>query len=304
MATLNLEVNPAIPFPSQDVQIDVEFERYLRWVGEYGFNLIPYAELPERVSLRGTENYVNWLHQLTDLDPQKRERGAFIHLSLGTPTLIYPEDPAIGFQIKGSELEVDFEELPATHLRILEDYFPAVPAHSHPKTSTFSPQDLKTILAEFNVGSLSMGFLASIVGTPSFNYLLLRTADTLSVPREEIKDEMNGYTNQAASLVREEAKELGINASVLNNKEKGQGDRFIDKVMDAVRQAYYGSMYATYFYPLQITKSCADKYQLGFYRSKKDGNYEMVTDDFVRDEQAKYSQALTPILNEFDVPFA
>lgn len=253
--------NSIVPFPREQIfSGEGSLELYFGDLVMPGGSFFAYNRLPDEFSSIGVEHYVNWLTQLTDKDPQHRERGAWLHI-MENERIIYPSNPTIGRM--GEMVNAIFSKNP-------HRFFPLTRTHSHPDGSCFSPQDLKRALA-------SPRFVAEALGTQKRNYLLLRTDHTISDSPVEVSNRMNDH----AKYIDEMAHKLDTILDplvVAGDLPRGAADYF-RRIMARAELAEFGTIYSYYYSTFAISLFLADEYKLGFYVSDKDGVYRKVKED-------------------------
>lgn len=292
--------NRLVPFPEGEIKNgNGELERY--FLSLFDKDLFDYNNLPPTISSVGMDQYATWLSNLTQEDPEHRERAAFIYLRRDTEQFIYPPNPSLGTQARS---------IPVFTLNPGK-FIPAVRVHSHPDSTCFSPQDLKRGMIDDGIWSRSNEFVAELVGTTRFNYLLLRTSQTtfddtgvverkVAASNEAVADFIKQFQILVADHVTVALPEGSVEPTLRNAIVK----RIVDTIVK-LESEVFGSDFERYFMTLVTTHAVAKAYSLGFYYSDKKGVYRSFPETYLEEilEQRKtltergYNQVIVTLIN-------
>ncbi len=256
--------NREVPFPEASIEGKGDLENSLLQGN------LDYDNLPPTLSSIGIEVYGNWLAQLTQGDPQHRERAAFIHLRIDNEEFIYPSNPNIG----------ELTSSMAAYSRKPKKFIPLVRVHSHPLSSSFSPQDLRRAMQAGGLLHEDNDFIAELVATQERNYLLLKTEQTVfennDLVEQKMKEAENSrqtQENQVIDLLANVSKEIGIPES--------EQDQLLVYFIQA-QVELIGSDSITYINTLKLTNEITKEQKIAFYASDKDDIYKLVSDSDVK----------------------
>src|SRR5579872_1447236 len=241
-----------------------EFENFLtrlRFIdGAIDFSGLPtYNDLPDQLQLGGLEEFANSLSEATQSDPDRQERGGWAHIQSDRPTLLFPYNPTIGTTKYDSEREL-IMFLVNPHSINTEKTKPAVFVHSHPISRTFSIEDAFNFFRDDN----DVDPIASIVSTPKYNFLLLRSSETSGISLEEFNNFFSKYMEHAWTHGGEIYQSIMFQLS-LSNIDPDYFSTLIDKFGGDA-----GEFYQDLITLMLLSKEC----RAGFYISDKDGVYK------------------------------
>lgn len=230
------------------------------------------------------EDYLNWLSELTQDDPNHLERGAMIFADIRRPwtKLIYPSNPIIGKENNmGQEGMV-----PASKRQ--DRFVSAVIAHSHDISLPFSPFDFPGVIRGANIGAA--------LATPYENYLLLRTPQT---PVEMAQEELERLKSELMDEFLAAAKEFKTQTSQMTNELNsfipGAGDSYQRLIRAYGQRFLHGANSSSYFCSLRQSMEFGKRYHMAFYSSPKDGNYTIVGEEKLQKELNKFERYIEKI---------
>jgi hypothetical protein len=251
-----------IPFPEEHLhQNDGDLERYLKNLASEG--LIRHEDFPNSLTAKGVETYANWFSDLTKDDPLHHERGEMIHLEKSTGKLIFPPNPDTGLDSCGFTL-----------LQPRSDYVAALNVHSHPSSACFSGEfgDLGTFMQGWGKGEEYVNFPGMLVSTQRHNFLLLKSDETPTIDRFEIRDNIYNVFFDDIKTMRKK---------IMAFFDNEYGSHLSWQQIDDRLHSYFGQNIDDYFVRLQSTFTLSEKYKAGFYFSKKDGQYTRFTHELL-----------------------
>ncbi len=269
------ERNRHVPFPEL-VGKGSSLEGLVIAMAENRF--LPYTQLPQTISAAQIETYANWISQLTEQDPKSAERGAVLHVRADNKRIIFPSNPDVGDE--GSSGWVISKKR--------NRFIPIIDVHSHATDVCHSgPRgDLGTLIA----GLTEDNFVPAgrLVATPGHNYLMIKSQET-----EIVDDIWDIYDKIGRVRDHKQANEEFMQFRRFGSS-LGRGMQDTSKYWKIYEQAEqqtfvpngFGSYYDNFINAITI----AEIYNLGFYKSKKDGEYVRFT----------RLQVMEHIKNEFD----
>ncbi len=255
------EQNRLVPYPELRLEQSADLKHYSFDIAEG--KLPMYGNLPDGFSAGAIETYANWLAELTRLDPEHLERGAYIFVDRKKGRLIFPKNPAIGLS-----------KVTAIRSQNTDIFYPALNVHTHPRNDCFSVSidggDVSLLIAGWKErdGLLEDALLLASMGD---NFFLLRTMDT---PRDDTESVYRrATTNTMVSLAAEtfqnamssKAEELSLTFSEFDHR---------------LREAEAKPLlvdFLSYVIRLIGVFHLSEEYKLGFYFSRKDGQYVRFT---------------------------
>lgn len=244
-------------------------------------SLLSYRELPSSLTSSITEQYANCLSSLAKLPSEYDELGAYIHLRRNPKNLIYPVRPNAG---KGG--------ITPAFSRNRARVVPVALVHNHPIDSCFSQppgHDLECVVNGYEDKGSTIQVPVWMLSTPDDNFLLLRTQET------KIEDPWKLYE---VSYIPEDHEFLDLRRFGTELGEILSADIFW-KVFDIAElisfggKGYFDSFYKSFYGTYQIAEFC----HLGFYHSSKNGDYNLITKEFLDGLiKTRYQQALEAAL--------
>ncbi len=279
--------NLTIPFPEKAVAQVGELEELLLGPA------LDYRHLPDTIQASGTEAYLEWLSKLASLDGQ--ERGDLIYKLVGeSPYLEFSPDPEV-ISDPNRYLVVDPNRVP-----VKEDL-------THLHSSCFEPRELNRLINNclyVAVNYAGEPRLSSALSSTTQNYLILATEQvsklyTLNLTdleaalgnlQVQFEDNQESYALWGPSI-----------AYLVDEVNPGKKQEFIEKLGD-IEDAYFpkGGL-TTYVMSHLTTNYIAQKYELGFYISNKDGQYRKFNKDKVFDRAMDHAKDQERLFQDFGV---
>lgn len=262
------ERNSFVSYPKEILSTQSELETYTAGIAQ-GEPLVSYETLPSVINATGIEGYANWLSELTNIDPKHYERGTTIFFDKRKFTLVFPSNPQIG------------DGVITLYYPNNSNCVPVMASHSHPDSSAFSgPDGDLAYMLGAHKGPAPLAYIPAMqVATTKYNYLLLRTQET--VPSDETNRYwrsgiLDGFNNDP------EVKEIFEFFSYENQYGTGLSiEDFRSLQWISGVNLSHPSSFDVFFhchFILPITNYYASqKHKLGFYYSEKNGRYVHLT---------------------------
>lgn len=256
------ERNRHVPYPSKEILVPVGVYMEQSILGMAEGKLPSYSTLPSAFRSTQTEAYANWFSDLTQADPLKQERGAVPHVKSATKEIIFPSNPDVG---------KDSVRWAVSKNR--DKFTPTINVHSHPATHALSGYDgdLGTLIGGWGENDDYFHPTGMLATGPLFNYYMQRTQET-PLEKDPMEIYKTGYQHSGYDQfleVRRYGTELGRELDTR---------RYWDIFELAEAKFFYPSFegfYRSIFDSLDV----AEVYKLGFYVSRRDGNYVRLTKD-------------------------
>lgn len=257
------ERNTLAPFPIKEME--KPYTRLEKLLVKMGENRMPdFKHLPTSILSTSTEACANWYYALTSKDPELYERGDIAHVKKPESKLIYSKNPTFGPD------ECEFKPS-----KRKDEYDTTLDIHSHKNNSCFSGYngDLDTLISGWGKGRNHVTLKAMVVACPDYNYLMLKTNET----REE-KDRWKIYESIYTVLNLNEFLYSIHKSNLEKNNRKDYG-----KAYKTAEKKFFSNDINTFFRSFIDAYDVAENFRLGFYFSKKDGNYTKFTKQRLRD---------------------
>lgn len=220
----------------------------------YG-NLIPFNQLPNSMSAGNIETYANWVSELTQKDSACAERGAVLHVRTDNECLIYPSNPDVG-----DEYGVGW-----VISKKRNKFIPTINIHSHPTDICHSPSlaDVSTLISGFGVNEEHFTPSGMLVATPGHNYLMLKSQETPAEEKWDIyKKDYEMFDQDEFRRFRRYGSRHGQTMSLISYWKLYEQ---AEKLLGIDFESYYNNFVRAI--------NLSEEYNIGFYRSNKDGNY-------------------------------
>lgn len=168
--------------------------------------------------------------------------------------LLLPRNPPIG-TTSGTLIEA---------LKDIETFQPIGDEHSHGTDSGMDPTDLTSVITDFGEGR-EFNFRVALLGTQGDNYMVVRTNQTIQVP-----------VLQASTTVNK----LNLWLMQKYNERKNQNNS-LEEMKKRIEAKYN---------ILITVKWLVENHKLGFYYSKKNGIFQLVTPAYYQHALEKRNQ--------------
>lgn len=279
--------NREIPFPNNLLESG-EFENYL--VGLVTGDIFTYTTLPTEIQLSATETYANWLSNLTNADPIRRERGSAVFLDVKdnkNARLVFPTNPIIA--------DANTPNKVAQLHSYGVNFVTLMTVHSHPNSTCFSPEDFAGMI--YNFEGVESGTVAYGASTQDKNYLVLRTQDSLLLPKDAVIHVTDTLSTELATSYRDTV-QLLIDSCQPKSDEEAQA--IFNRLMKLSISKGVGSNFLFDITTLMFTSIMTEKFNFGLYSSNKDGNYRRVfSQDIATQIQKFYEDFMLDVGSEF-----
>lgn len=225
---------------------------------------LPYANLPPRITATNTETYSNWISELTQQDTRGFERAAVLHVRDDDQQIIFPVNPDVG-----KETNV----VGISYSKTGKKFLPTLDIHSHNADVPHSPAwaDMGTLLTGFE------GYVppAMLVATPGHNYLIIKSQETpTEIDRRDVRSEEEDLFN-----VDEYMKFVDDCRETIGDKR--------ERVKHGQTEKFLGENLRDYYRTFINAINLSEAYNLGFYRSEKDGTYVRMTRETIIDQMTQ-----------------
>lgn len=240
----------APPSALEGLVVDMAYRRFL-----------PYANLPSRITATNIEAYSNWISELTQQDTRGLERAAVLHVRDDDQQIIYPVNPDVGNETNVASI---------SYSKTGKKFLPTLDVHSHNADVPHSPAwaDMGTLLAGFD------GYVppAMLVATPGHNYLIIKSQETpTEMDRQDVFDKEKELYNF-----------VGFNdfVSSISRNIGHRNPRWVEQDVERRLGEDLTSYYQSFIHAINLSNA----YNLGFYRSEKDGTYVRMTREMITDQ--------------------
>lgn len=273
------ERNTDVPLP----ELGTNFHQLEQILYDMALGILPsFDSLPQEIHAGDAELYANWISDLTQQDPRKRERGSIPHVKRTNQTFIYPSNPDVGSD-SGCNFEISQKR---------DVYAPTINIHSHPVDVPHSALggDMKLLINGSGFDEKYYNFPGILVASPEHNYLIIKTDKT---PTEKV--DVSSWSTNAEEFYH--FQRYGTTFGRHNE------DEVFWPLLKRIEEEILDLSFTNYYANFMETFAICERLNMGFYRSDRDGTYTRVTKEMLLTQMSdfldKAFQAVQQSTNNF-----